>query len=210
MDGLQRVGASPGFISLGGKQYKLGPVTLRVLGQVESYVACERVNSTIEAVAFALPYANDDQARLLLRHCEAVADQSRMIDAADVDRFLATFDGAVFLLWATLSPHHAELRDLVTVSALARQVDGVELMQKVRAAAGLGDLAKICWPKGSSRPSRIPWAAIYRQLSEKYNWTPSQISELTLYQLAILTGAKVPEDGEPEQWLPITDVKFNT
>lgn len=36
---------------------------------------------------------------------------------------------------------------------------------------------------------------IYRQLSEIYGWTPDQINQLTLFQMAVYLGGITPEHG---------------
>jgi hypothetical protein len=47
-----------------------------------------------------------------------------------------------------------------------------------------------------SLPSRrtVPWASIFRGLSEKYGWTAEEISRLTMYQALVYSGCWCPED----------------
>lgn len=40
----------------------------------------------------------------------------------------------------------------------------------------------------------IPWAVVFRGLAEKFHWTPTTISELTMYQALIYLGYWSPED----------------
>jgi hypothetical protein len=37
---------------------------------------------------------------------------------------------------------------------------------------------------------------IYQKLSEIYGWTPTQINELTLFQVAVYMGGITPEHGK--------------
>jgi hypothetical protein len=37
---------------------------------------------------------------------------------------------------------------------------------------------------------------IYQKLSEVYGWTPTQINELTLFQVAVYMGGITPEHGK--------------
>lgn len=40
----------------------------------------------------------------------------------------------------------------------------------------------------------IPWAAVFRNLAERYHWTFQQIGDLTMYQTMVAAGAWAPED----------------
>jgi hypothetical protein len=37
---------------------------------------------------------------------------------------------------------------------------------------------------------------IYQKLAEVYGWTPGQVNELTLFQLAVFMGGITPEHGK--------------
>ncbi len=70
-----------------------------------------------------------------------------------------------------------------------------ELVRARDIASALDDLASLDWPEKSSgiRGKFIPWRKIYRSFAERYNWPPSVVNSLTLYQLRVYSEDEVKE-----------------
>jgi hypothetical protein len=162
-EGLQYVAAAGSRIELGGRHYRLAPISLADLGELEQHVVSLRADP-IAALAGSIGRFTSEQQQCLLNEAVRQASkQCRYATGAEVDAFLKTFDGIGFFFWLAVRRHQPEIDAPEKARSLVAALDPAaiaQLQRKLIEASGLGAVGKNCsGPVQSSRCGAPPGPA---------------------------------------------------
>jgi hypothetical protein len=198
-DGLSRVAGSPTAVFIHDEtEYTLCASTLGMLAELESYLASRSPNPLVEAMRSLSGVSDKHHATVIDAGMRAAKNVNRAL-APRVASFSHTREGLAFLFWQhTRERHGLTLADALRMVVSLEDADITILAAKITTLQST-DLACLRWMEArrplTGESTLIPWAKIFIGLSEKYGWTPDQISKLTLYQASVYLGALCPELG---------------
>lgn len=186
MDGLCRCVPVTVEIALGGRDFRVRPLTLAGLAAAEAQLLLERPAPTAALGQFAAPVRELIVDQLV--HDLRADKARRCVSQADLLAWLDTAAGGTFTAHWCLRPRFA-----TTAAARAflekLNADELQLFLRARdAVSGLDLLANLDWPDSGERPDTrfIPWRRLLRWFADEHHWTPAQVGKLTLYQLRVL------------------------
>jgi hypothetical protein len=159
MDGLHLMIAPDTAWRIGGHDYRLAPLRLADYAEMEAR---------------------------LLADGRAGSSQVSLAELAD---WMETRAGQATTFWLALRRRHPAIGRVAAAAlfqlALAERPDVPRRLADLCGAPSRGFAPG---PESSGPPdpdASIPWAALFRRLGRAYGWTPSQVGELTLAQLAV-------------------------
>jgi hypothetical protein len=162
-DGLQHVAGAGMRVALDGRDYRLGPLSLGALAELERHVVSLR-GDTMAVLAEAIDRFRPEQQQFLMSEAlKQLGRQRRYASQAEVDSFLNTCDGMAFCFWLAIRPQHPEIDTPEKAGTLLAGLSPaaiVELQQKLIEASGLAALGTLgknpSGPAPRTRPTRSP------------------------------------------------------
>jgi hypothetical protein len=108
-DGLQNVAGVGTRIEIGRRDYRLAPISLGDLAEIEQHVVSLRADP-IAALAGSIDrFTSAQQQYLLSEAVRQASQQGRYAAAAEVDAFLKTCAGIGFFFWLAVRKHQPEV-----------------------------------------------------------------------------------------------------
>ena len=186
-----RATAAPTEVTLGGRTYRLSPLTDGDVGELDNWVRARTLRTAREA-GRGLP---ESEAQFLMRQAFTFATTQTWFGALGGD---CSIDTLARFFWQLVKRHHPDASLEVVRQAIAANpeelADALDAFDLLHAT---GDAQK------TKRPPvlRTDKGAIYRALSKRYGWTPQTIAQLSLDQqlmyLADQAAENDPRTGRP-------------
>jgi hypothetical protein len=145
-DGLQDIAAVGADIEIGERRYRLAPISLGALGEIEQQVVALRTDPIAAICGCIDRFTVPQQQYLLSEAVRQASKRGRYATQAEVDAFLNTFDGIGFFFWLTVRKHHPEIDAPEKARLLIADLDPTaiaQLQRKLIEASGLTALAAI-------------------------------------------------------------------
>ena len=124
-DGLHNVAAVPFDVEIGGKTYKLNPLTIGLYAQIGEHVLSLRVDP-LDHISGKIEHLDEASKSILLKHALDtsldMASQPRA-SSAEVDAFINSVDGMTYIIWKLVEPHHPEVDSLEKAQGLLAELD---------------------------------------------------------------------------------------
>lgn len=122
--GIDQLTATPQTIELGGRPYRLSPLTLADMGELQAWIHAQLPDPVALARRLAEGMAPEVQERILNRAFdhEMAARKTHMLGTEEADLMLATLPGFVRVLALMCRAHHPE----ATPDVLAPLVGGLD------------------------------------------------------------------------------------
>jgi len=138
MDGLNQLTAAAHVINIGGRDYRLGPLTLDDYGEIENRIFSKRPDPLAVAIE-KLDRLDRKQQEMLLGRAYDAAVKSPAVTVDELRQWRNTLEGFCYRFWLMIRKYHEEigLRDAVE---LVQQLTGeirAELNRQVEDADGL-------------------------------------------------------------------------
>ncbi len=108
MSGLNALTAAEHVVEIGGKAWRLAPLTLADYGAIENRIIAGRPDP-IEVAKRHLPGLDARQQEVLLARALDAAAAARRASIEEIDAFRRTPEGIVFVFWLAASKHHGDL-----------------------------------------------------------------------------------------------------
>ena len=186
MDGLYRCLTAILELPLGGKTFRLRPLTLAGIAAAELHLLVGR-ESPFDRVAKATAC----QEILFNLAADEVRSSKalRVVRQAEMTAWLDSADGIVFTGRLCLRPKFP------TLAACREFFNGLtvpDLRSFLRArdmASGMDLLSHFDWPASHDDApdgGYIPWRRLFRWFADEHHWPPERVGKLTLYQLRAL------------------------
>lgn len=137
MDGIYEMAGSPVPVTIGGKQYLLGPLTAEDEGTIELQILSER-RKPADVLAEMLHKMQPEQQRMLLEIAWTDEVRGPRVKRRDYYEWLATKRGRLFRLWLLFKRNHPEITQ--------REVERLLEQDSIAAAESAGQ------PLGNSSP----------------------------------------------------------
>jgi hypothetical protein len=115
---LATVTAAESVVAIGGRSYRLAPLTVRDYGELEARLVSQRPDP-LEQAADALSKFPPEQQETVLREALARADAASRVSADALHAYCRTRDGLSYVLWLMLRRSQPEL----TLEAAGRLLD---------------------------------------------------------------------------------------
>ena len=134
MDGLNQLTAADHTVEIGGRTYRLGPLTLRDYGEIENRVVSQRPDPVAVALR-SLEGLSPRQQEFLLGRAYDRAVSTRRATAAEVDQWKRTPEGFCYLFWLMVRKGHPKIT-LKRAAELVEQLAGEVRQQLGRRMEG--------------------------------------------------------------------------
>lgn len=159
MDGLNQLTAADHTVDVGGRTYRLGPLTLRDYGEIENRVVSQRPDPVAVALR-SLEGLSPRQQEFLLGRAYDRAISTRRATAAEVDQWKQTPGGFCYLFWMMVRKHHKEIT-LARAAELVEQLAGEvrqQLGRRMEDCDGLpvGNPSSQAQPTATTLPPTMP------------------------------------------------------
>jgi hypothetical protein len=144
-DGLQHVAAVGTRIDLGGRHYRLAPLSLADLGEIEQHVVSLRADPIAALAGSIERFTSEQQQCLLGEAVRQASKQGRYATPSEVDAFLKTFQGIGFFFWLAVRKHQPEIDAPEKARSLIADLDPAaiaQLQRRLIEASGLGAIGK--------------------------------------------------------------------
>jgi hypothetical protein len=154
MDRQHAVAGIGGQVRVGGRDYRLRPLTLGDLAELKAYLASRRM-SPIAALGRELKDVDPRQQAELMRTAMREAREGRGVTADELEAYLESFAGAAHLFWMMARDDCPSLDSLAAAKAcLIEYADDrmIELQSRLDQATGfLSDVAPLGNYSGQAR-----------------------------------------------------------
>ncbi len=208
-----RATAAPAEVTLGGRAYRLSPLTDGDVGELDNWVRA----STIRVARQSGRGLSEPEAQALMRQAFASAATQTWFGVLGRD---CSIDMLARLFWQLVKRHHPDasmeaVRQAIADNPdeLADALDAFDLLHPTPDAENVAGTRRVpsalpCTEEAAggtrSVPATLPApdrGAIYRASSARYGWTPQTIAQLSLDQqlmyLADLVEQTDPRTGRP-------------
>ncbi len=115
---LATVTAAESVVAIGGRSYRLAPLTVRDYGELEARLVSQRPDP-VQRAADALSSFPPEQQETVLREALARADADSRVSADELHAYCRTRDGLSYVFWLMLRRSQPEL----TLEAAGRLLD---------------------------------------------------------------------------------------
>jgi len=145
-DGLKNVAGSSISVKLGKKKYRLAPLTLKLMAELEEHVTSLKPDP-LELVSKKLSMFNEKQQEVLLQKAmEKSVEIGSRASQLEVEDFMESFDGLCFFFWLAIKDNHEEITSHEEATEVLKKSDitpdDIKLLtRKLRQASGLETLA---------------------------------------------------------------------
>jgi hypothetical protein len=143
-DGLQNVAGVGADLEIGGRRYRLEPMSLGALGEIEQHVVALRTDPIAALCGCIDRFTAPQQQYLLSEAVRQASKQGRYATQAEVDAFLNTCDGIGFFFWLAVRKHQPEIDAPEKARLLIAGLDPAaiaQLQRRLIEASGLTALA---------------------------------------------------------------------
>ena len=131
-------------VVLGGRVWRLSPLTLGLLAETERHIQSIRPNPLMDAAQAVAGLSPALQAAAIAEATKAMAGRDNRVTLDDFQEFMSGFHGQLFLFWLAARRNHSELRDLGAVESVACDwslADSAVLMDAILRVSGLEALS---------------------------------------------------------------------
>jgi len=108
MDGLNQLTAADHTIAVGGRTYRMSPLTLKDYGEIENRILAKRPDPLAAAIE-KLQGLGRKQQEFLLGRAYDRAVSARYVTAEELDHWRRTREGFCYLFWLMLRKHQPEI-----------------------------------------------------------------------------------------------------
>jgi len=208
-----RATAAPDEVTLGGRAYRLSPLTDVDVGELDNWVRASAIR-TARAAARGLP---EPEAQAVMRRAFASAATQTWFGVLGRE---CSIDMLARLFWQLVKRHHPDasleaVRQAIAANPdeLADALDAFDLLHPTGDAENVAGTRRVpsalpCTEEATDGTRSVPATlrepdkgAIYRALSARYGWTPQTIAQLSLDQqliyLADVAAQTDPRTGRP-------------
>jgi len=152
MDGLNQLTAAHHAVEIGGRTYRLAPLTLRDYGEIENRVASRRPDP-VAVVRRSLDGLSPAQQEFLLGRAYDKAVAARRATADEIDQWKRTPDGFCYLFWLMVRQEHPAMT-LEQAAELVEQLAG-EVREEVARCMQQCDQMPVGNPPSQAQPTAI-------------------------------------------------------
>jgi hypothetical protein len=138
MDGLNQLTAAGYVVSIGGRDYRLGPLTLDDYGEIENRILAKRPDPLAVAIE-KLDRLDRKQQEMLLARAYDKAVKSPTVTIDELQLWRNTAEGFCYRFWLMIRKHHEQV-SLQEAVELVEQLGGearAELNRRVEDCGGL-------------------------------------------------------------------------
>jgi hypothetical protein len=138
MDGLNQITAAGHTVTIAGRTYRLGPLTLEDYGEIENRILAGRPDPLAVALD-KLDRLDEQQQRTLLARAYDEAVKCPMVTIAELERWRETPQGFCYRFWLMIRKHQPEIT-LERAAELIEQLGAearAEVGRRVKDCSGL-------------------------------------------------------------------------
>ncbi|MBA7474159.1 hypothetical protein ES707_09507 [subsurface metagenome] len=138
MDGLNQLTAAGHVVNIGGRDYRLGPLTLEDYGEIENRILAKRPDP-LALVIDKLDRLDRKQQEMLLARAYDQAVKCPTVTIDELQRWRNTPEGFCYRFWLMIRKHHEEvgLQDAVELIEQLSSQARAELNRRVEDCGGL-------------------------------------------------------------------------
>lgn len=199
MDGIQNLLGRTIFLEVAGKRFTLSAMTLRECAEREGIIVSMKADPRELLRHVPNSWTTRDREHASQVACQQADTLFRRASADDIDAFETSYVGMAWSLMRALRKHHPD----------QATPEGTTWIFRSAGKSGLGSIVRALWlseerdllnkvfmpGSRTEEATRIPWASLFRGLSDRYGWTWEQIGQMTMYSALVALGGKCPEDG---------------
>ncbi len=127
-DGQHKVAGAGGCVRIGGREYRLAPLTLGHFAELKAHLVAQRKNP-LAALGAALDQIDSKYHADLMRLALREACSARGATADEIDNYLQCFDGTAHLFWLMAREHQPQLDSLNAARAVLAEYGESRLLE---------------------------------------------------------------------------------